>query len=120
MLYLPVGKRVEINIESRDVIHSFWIIDFLYKKDMIPAKSNYMYFIPLKEGTYHGKCAELCGEYHSLMLFTVKVVSEARVRAPDAAARATRATTGQLGPEYNTNTNLPGNGTSTTDSDHEG
>ena len=65
------------SIESRDVIHSFWIIDFLYKKDMIPAKSNYLYFVPLEEGTFHGKCAELCGEYHSLMLFTVKVVSEA-------------------------------------------
>ncbi len=50
VLYLPVGKRVEINIESRDVIHSFWILDFLYKKDMIPAKSNYLYFVPLEGG----------------------------------------------------------------------
>ena len=83
VLYLPVGKRVEINIESRDVIHSFWIIDFLYKKDMIPAKSNYLYFIPLEEGTYRGKCAELCGEYHSLMLFTVKVVSQEEFRSEE-------------------------------------
>jgi cytochrome c oxidase subunit 2 len=109
VLYLPVNKRVEINIESRDVIHSFWILDFLYKKDMIPAKSNYLYFIPMKEGTYHGKCAELCGEYHSLMLFTVKVVSEAEYEQ-HMQDLADQGYTGQLGPEYNTNTNLPGNG----------
>ena len=65
-LYLPVGKNVEIDLESRDVIHSFWIVDFLYKKDMIPGKTNYMSFMPEREGTYEGKCAELCGEYHSL------------------------------------------------------
>ena len=41
-LYLPVDKKVEIELESRDVIHSFWVIDFLYKKDMIPGKTNYM------------------------------------------------------------------------------
>lgn len=110
VLYLPVNKRVEINIESRDVIHSFWVLDFLYKKDMIPAKSNYLYFIPQKEGTYHGKCAELCGEYHSLMLFTVKVVSEAEYEQHMDELRAA-GYEGQLGPEYNTNTNLPGNGT---------
>lgn len=116
VLYLPVGKRIEINVESRDVIHSFWILDFLYKKDMIPAKTNHMYFVPLKEGTYHGKCAELCGEYHSLMLFTVKVVSEAEYetqmqKLEDAGY------TGRLGEDYNTNSNAPGNGASTVDSD---
>ena len=44
---------------------------------MFPGKTNYLSFIPEREGTYEGKCAELCGEYHSLMLFNVKVVSEA-------------------------------------------
>ena len=77
-LYLPVGKKVEIELESRDVIHSFWVIDFLYKKDMFPGKTNYMSFTPEREGTYAGKCAELCGEYHSLMLFNV----EGRLRRP--------------------------------------
>ncbi|WBU38722.1 aa3-type cytochrome oxidase subunit II [Homoserinibacter sp. YIM 151385] len=115
-LYLPVNKRVEIKIESRDVIHSFWIIDFLYKKDMIPAKSNYMYFEPLKEGTYQGKCAELCGEYHSLMLFQVEVVSQAEYDAYIEERRAD-GFEGQVPAEYNTNTNLPGNGASTTEID---
>ena len=59
-LYLPVDKSVEIKIYSRDVAHSFWIVNFLYKKDMIPGRTNYMYFVPEKTGTYQGKCAELC------------------------------------------------------------
>jgi cytochrome c oxidase subunit 2 len=105
-LYLPVDKRVEITIRSRDVAHSFWIVNFLYKKDMIPGKTNYMYFIPEKIGTYQGKCAELCGQYHSLMLFQVKVVSQSDYNAYIAQQRAD-GYSGQLGADYNANTNLP-------------
>ena len=103
VLYLPVDKSVEIDIESRDVIHSFWIVEFLYKKDMIPGKTNHMYFTPTKIGTYTGKCAELCGEYHSLMLFTVKVVSQ-----EDYDAYLATLPEGRLDASVNTNTNLPG------------
>lgn len=108
-LYLPVNQKVEILIESRDVIHSFWIIDFLYKKDMLPGENetNYWYFIPQKEGTYAGKCAELCGEYHSLMLFNVEVVSQEEYDAQMDALRA-QGNVGRLGAEFNTNANLPG------------
>lgn len=74
-LYLPVDERVEFTLDSRDVIHSFWIPSFLYKMDMIPGKTNTFQVTPTEEGTYLGKCAELCGEYHSSMLFNVKVVS---------------------------------------------
>lgn len=109
VLYLPVDRTVEIKIEARDVIHSFWVVDFLYKKDMIPGKSNYMYFTPTKIGTYQGKCAELCGEYHSLMLFTVEVVSQEDYDAYTDALREA-GNEGQLGIEYNVNQNLPGNG----------
>lgn len=108
-LYLPVDRKIEIQIDSRDVIHSFWVIDFLYKKDMIPAKSNYMYFTPLKEGTYQGKCAELCGEYHSLMLFQVKVVSQDEFDDRMQQLRD-EGNTGIVDDEFNTNTNLPGVG----------
>ena len=109
VLYLPVDQKVEIKLESRDVAHSFWVIDFLYKKDMIPAKTNYMYFIPQKEGTYRGKCAELCGEYHADMLFEVKVVSQAEYEKQIEALRAA-GNTGALDASYNVNQNLPGNG----------
>jgi cytochrome c oxidase subunit 2 len=76
-LYLPVNKRIEFHIMSRDVNHSFWIPAFLYKEDAIPGRLNTFQVIPTKEGTYQGKCAELCGEYHASMLFNVKVVSQA-------------------------------------------
>jgi cytochrome c oxidase subunit 2 len=107
VLYLPVGKTVALDIESRDVVHSFWVPEFLYKKDMIPGKSNHIYFTPLKIGLYAGKCAELCGEYHSLMLFKVKVVSQADYDAY-IQSLVDKGQTGILGPEYNTNTNQPG------------
>ena len=109
VLVLPVDKSIEIKVESRDVIHSFWVVDFLYKKDMIPGKTNYMYFTPTELGTYQGKCAELCGEYHSLMLFTVKVVSDADYKAYIAEQKAA-GFEGQIGADYNVNQNLPGNG----------
>ena len=81
VLYLPVGRTVEIDLRTRDVNHSFYIVDFLYKKDMIAGRTNYMYFTPEKVGEYTGKCAELCGEYHSLMLFKVRVVEQAEYDA---------------------------------------
>jgi cytochrome c oxidase subunit 2 len=77
VLYLPVNERVEFLLHSRDVNHSFWIPAFLYKQDLIPGVTNKFQVIPQKIGEYQGKCAELCGEYHSEMLFNVKVVTRA-------------------------------------------
>lgn len=102
VLYLPVGKTIEFDLESRDVNHSFWIVDFLYKKDMLPGQTNHWFVTPEKEGTYRGKCAELCGEYHSLMLFTVKVVSQEEYDAQMQALRDA-GQTGQLSADLNTN-----------------
>jgi cytochrome c oxidase subunit 2 len=107
-LYLPKGKKVAIELSSRDVDHSFWVIDFLYKKDMLPGKTNWEYFIPEKLGTYQGKCAELCGEYHSLMLFQVKVVTPAQYQDYLDTLKD-QGKVGLLGDEYNTNTNEPNN-----------
>lgn len=75
-LYVPVDKRVQFDITSRDVIHSFWIPAFLFKLDAIPGVMNTYQVVPHRVGTYQGKCSELCGEYHSEMLFNVKVVSQ--------------------------------------------
>ncbi len=76
-LYIPVNKRVEFQLTANDVIHSFWVPAFLQKLDMIPGRVNTFQVVPTREGTYAGKCAELCGAYHSRMLFNLKVVSQA-------------------------------------------
>ena len=94
-LYLPVNKTVTLELNSRDVIHSFWVPAFLQKLDMIPGRTNYIYLTPQVEGTFDGKCAELCGEYHSEMLFNVKVVSEAEFKA-----QLAQLNDGHIGEEY--------------------
>ena len=98
-LYLPVGETVEFTLDSRDVIHSFWVPAFLYKLDMIPGKTNHFQVTPQQEGLYRGKCAELCGEEHSSMLFNVKVVSREEYDAHIDELRD-KGQTGALGLEY--------------------
>lgn len=99
-LYLPVGENVDIALDSRDVIHSFWVPAFLVKRDVVPGRTTHMQFIPQTEGTYQGKCAELCGEYHSAMLFNVEVVPRAEYEAYMKTLRDA-GQTGSLGLEYN-------------------
>ena len=98
VLYLPVDQRVEIRLEARDVIHSFWVPAFLYKMDMIPGQTNVFQIVPEREGVYAGKCAELCGEFHSGMLFNVAVVSLEEYEAQMELLREA-GQTGRLGPE---------------------
>ncbi len=74
-LYLPVGESVRFNLASADVNHSFWIPEFYFKLDAIPGHHNSFDATPTRTGTFLGKCAELCGTYHSAMLFRVHVVS---------------------------------------------
>ena len=118
-LYLPVDQTVKIKLQSRDVIHSFWIIDFLYKKDMYIGKDNYWSFTPTREGTYAGKCAELCGEYHSAMLFNVEVVSEDEYEDYLESLRDA-GQTGDINDAYDRLQNAPGTGATGEASDEEG
>lgn len=100
VLYLPVNKTTELRLETRDVIHSFWVVEFLQKKDMIPGQTNYMSFTPTQTGTFTGKCAELCGQYHSKMLFEVRVVEQAEYDAYIASLR-NEGNIGQVGTDRN-------------------
>lgn len=103
ILYLPVNKSVEIRLHSRDVIHSFWVPSFLQKRDMIPGTTTYISLIPKKQGIYDGKCAELCGEFHSEMLFRVEVLDiESYKQKINALKNA--GNKGQIGDEYNRTT----------------
>ncbi len=73
VLHLAEGVPVHFHLESQDVIHSFFIPVFLFKRDVIPGHPNDFTMTPDRLGTFPGKCAELCGLYHSRMLFTVKI-----------------------------------------------
>ena len=85
VLMMPVGEPVEFILISNDVIHSFYVKDFLYKLDLIPRGKledgrepadfyNSFTVKANKTGDYRGQCAELCGMNHALMRFVVRVV----------------------------------------------
>jgi cytochrome c oxidase subunit II len=81
LLEIPIGETVRFNLTSTDVIHSFWIVPFEFKRDVIPDHPNHFEVTPTQTGTFIGRCTELCGVYHSRMLFTVKIVTQAQFRA---------------------------------------
>ena len=93
-LWLPLGKKVEFHLYSPDVIHSFWSTDFLFKMDVVPGRDNHFGLVPTTLGTFEGRCAELCGLYHSRMLFNVKVVTPEEYSAHLAQLATSKNTTG--------------------------
>jgi len=71
---LPVGERIAFNLQSADVIHSFWVPDFLVKRDVIPGRTNRIEVTIDEAGTYSGLCGEFCGLLHSQMRFSIDAV----------------------------------------------
>ena len=76
-LHIPVGRTVNIELHSVDVIHSFWVPQLAGKVDMVPGHVNKLWFTPDTVGEYYGQCAEFCGTSHANMRFRVVVESEA-------------------------------------------
>ena len=80
ILVLPKGKRIEFQIASADVIHGFWVPEFLFKRDVMPDPaanhSDNVFQISNidRTGAFVGRCTEMCGTYHSMMNFEVRVV----------------------------------------------
>ncbi len=81
VMVLPVGQTVRLVLTSRDVIHSFYVPAFLFKRDVIPTITNNFDIKVEKAGTYRGYCAEFCGLDHARMTFTVRAVTPAEYRA---------------------------------------
>ena len=79
ILVLPTDRTIRFEVASADVIHSFWVPEFLFKLDVIPGnengRNNVFEVTVNKEGAYVGRCAELCGTYHAFMNFEVRAVS---------------------------------------------
>lgn len=74
---LPVGRTVHIELVSNDVVHTFYIPQFNFGRYALPGVVNNFDFTPVRTGVFDGKCAQYCGLYHSEMLFSVRVASEA-------------------------------------------
>ncbi len=81
VLVLPAGKRIEFQLAAADVIHAFWVPEFLFKRDVMPhpMENNSVNVFQVeqitKTGAFVGHCAEMCGTYHAMMNFEVRVVS---------------------------------------------
>lgn len=76
-LYLPKNRSVELEIYSKDVIHSFWVPEFGQKQDAVPGRMNPLKITPTKTGTYPVICTELCGLGHSIMRRNAIVLTQA-------------------------------------------
>lgn len=76
-LILLVDQPVVLEMESSDVLHSFWVPEFRVKQDLVPGSTQYLRFTPTVEGSYTLVCAEICGGNHAYMMSKVYVVSEA-------------------------------------------
>jgi cytochrome c oxidase subunit 2 len=82
VLVLPTDRSIRFVESSPDVIHSFWVPEFLFKRDVIPGKINQFEISKIdRTGTFVGRCAEFCGTDHPRMNFTVKVVEPAEYDA---------------------------------------
>ena len=75
-IHLPIDRPVVFELESDDVIHSFWVPRLMGKRDLMPGSTNTIWFTPTEEGLYIGQCAEYCGTAHAQMRFHVVVESE--------------------------------------------
>lgn len=75
-IHIPTGRPVDFELQSTDVIHSFWIPNLNGKRDMIPGHPTHSVLQADRAGTYWGQCAEFCGYQHAKMRFKVVAESE--------------------------------------------
>jgi cytochrome c oxidase subunit 2 len=69
---MPAGETVQLHLVSDDVIHTFYVPEFLFQRDLIPGINNVVDFNVIKPGLYSGQCNNICGVYHAYMRFLVR------------------------------------------------
>jgi cytochrome c oxidase subunit II len=104
LLVLPVGEKIRFEETSKDVIHSFWVPELLFKRDVFPGNVRNTFEVTLdKTGRYVGRCAELCGTYHAFMQFELVAVEPAQFDTYLAAKKAgstTQEAMAAMGPDF--------------------
>lgn len=80
-LYAALGRPLKLELQSADVIHGFFIPAFRVKSDVVPGKSNYLWFTPSLLGAFDIECTVICGVSHTYMLSKVRVLSEEDFKA---------------------------------------
>lgn len=81
---VPAGRTVQLTLVSNDVIHAFYVPQFLFKRDVVPGRTNQFDFTVNESDAgqvFRGQCAELCGSGHSIMLFEVRALTAAEFDA---------------------------------------
>jgi len=95
-LRIPVGRTVEVELRSADVLHSFWVPALAGKLDLIPGRTNRLRFRADRPGVFRGQCAEYCGGPHAQMAFHVVAEEEAEFERWRAGQRAPAAGANEL------------------------
>jgi cytochrome c oxidase subunit 2 len=80
-IYVPVGRPVIVKLQTRDVLHSFWLPNARLKQDLLPGRTINQWFEITKAGRYPVVCAELCGNSHTKMQATLVAQSDTDYRA---------------------------------------
>ena len=81
VMAMPINETVHIRLHSSDVIHSFYVPQFLYKLDVVPGRTNQFDVVVQQPGTYAGQCAEFCGIGHADMHFSVQAMTASDFQA---------------------------------------
>jgi cytochrome c oxidase subunit II len=74
-MVIPVNETVQVTLVSNDVIHGFYVRDFNFSRYALPGVTNFFDLNAVRTGTFFGQCTQICGLYHSEMLFSVRVVT---------------------------------------------
>ncbi|WP_212829096.1 cytochrome c oxidase subunit II [Catellatospora sp. TT07R-123] len=93
IVVIPINRTVRFREHSQDVIHSFWVPELLFKRDVFPGSVyNEFQVTATQEGHFVGRCAELCGTYHSMMNFELRTVTPEKFAQYVAALKAGKTT----------------------------
>src|SRR5215813_4606963 len=98
VMAVPLGRSVEVTLESTDVMHGFFVPGMLFMRNALPGHPNVFTFTPTRAGIYHGQCTQFCGLWHSKMTLVLEVLTPARFTAWVNKQKQAQAKTGSCTP----------------------